>query len=98
MRISRRQRLAHEHVALESKSRLYQALLDHAAALSVARQPGYRARVWRNLQAAVALDGPWNEPSRVRAEVLACLGDPISLDPENASGVAPRSPSSCPRM
>jgi serine/threonine protein kinase/WD40 repeat protein len=83
---------AHQQVALESKARLYQALLDHAAAVSVARRPGYRARVWRDLQAALALDGPWNDPARVRAEVLACLGDPIGLDPEKASAAARSKP------
>jgi serine/threonine protein kinase/WD40 repeat protein len=83
---------AQEKVALESKSRLYQALLDHAAALSVARQPGYRALVWRDLRAAVDLDGRWNDPARIRAQALACLGDPISLDPEEASAVARSKP------
>jgi serine/threonine protein kinase/WD40 repeat protein len=64
-----------------SNERLYLALLDHAEALQTAREPGYRAHVWNDLRTATSLDGPWNDPARVRASVLACLGDPIGLDP-----------------
>ncbi len=77
-----------------SEQRLYSALLDEAAALRLARQPGYRAKVWEKLSEAVALTVADKEPGRVRAEVLACLGDPLglpALDRAEAAAV-PRAP------
>jgi eukaryotic-like serine/threonine-protein kinase len=63
-----------------SDQRLYHALLDEAAALRLARGPGYRARVWEKLHEAVGLNVPEKGPDRVRATVLACLGDPVGLE------------------
>jgi len=60
---------------------LYRTLLGRAEALRLAREPGYRARVWRDLREAAALDVPERDLNEVRREVIACLGDPVGLDP-----------------
>jgi WD40 repeat protein/tetratricopeptide (TPR) repeat protein len=70
-----------EKARLESEKQLYRALLDHASALRVARSPGYRDLVWEDLHKAACLSGPLNDPGKIRDEVLACLGDPIGLNP-----------------
>lgn len=81
-------RLAEERGALardreaarqETARRLYRAKLDHAAALRLARTPGYRAGVWADLREAVALDVPDPSPGEVRELAAACLGDPVGL-------------------
>jgi serine/threonine protein kinase/WD40 repeat protein len=66
---------------------LYGALLDHAGALQMARQPGYREHVWRALHDAASLDPPSKDPQRLQSEALACLGDPIGLDAGEPSQV-----------
>jgi serine/threonine protein kinase/WD40 repeat protein len=66
---------------LKAKQDLHQALLGRAAALRRVREPGYRQAVWHDLQQALALDVPNQSSNVIRAEVLACLGDPIGLDP-----------------
>jgi WD40 repeat protein/tetratricopeptide (TPR) repeat protein len=43
--------------------------------------PGYRRRVWADLRQAMALPTTGPDVDQVRATVLACLGDPIGLDP-----------------
>jgi WD40 repeat protein/tRNA A-37 threonylcarbamoyl transferase component Bud32/tetratricopeptide (TPR) repeat protein len=96
-------RLAEEHKALaedrnalaeereqarqKSNADLYDVLLQDAAALRRAREPGYRAKVWQNLRRAQALNVPNKPPDAIRAEVLACLGDPIGLEPVEAPDV-----------
>jgi serine/threonine protein kinase/WD40 repeat protein len=87
-----------EKARQESDGKLYQALLGEAAARRLARQPGYRALVWKNLRKAVLLEVPEKDLDRVRDEVLACLGDPIGLDQLSSPSVArverPRVPAS----
>jgi serine/threonine protein kinase/WD40 repeat protein len=66
---------------LRAKQDLYRTLLGEATALRQTREPGYRPRVWKDLHDAVRLGVPEPAPEQVRAEVLACLGDPIGLEP-----------------
>jgi serine/threonine protein kinase/WD40 repeat protein len=71
----------------EQEQALYRTLMGRASALRLAREPGYRKRVWNDLHEAVALKVPGSDPNEVREEVLACLGDPIGLDPVAAPAV-----------
>jgi WD40 repeat protein len=64
-----------------AETTLYRSLLGQAAAVRTARSPGYRREVWQYLHQARALQVPVNNPAEIRHEVLACLGDPIGLDP-----------------
>jgi serine/threonine protein kinase/WD40 repeat protein/tetratricopeptide (TPR) repeat protein len=64
-----------------AEAKLYRALVGQAAALRGAHQPGYRRQVWQSLRQAVALNTPAKDQGEIRREVLACLGDPIGLDP-----------------
>jgi serine/threonine protein kinase/WD40 repeat protein len=65
----------------EAQAALYEALLKHARATQLARQPGYRTEVWTDLRRAAGLDVDNKDPDAVAEAVLACLGDPIGLDP-----------------
>src|SRR5262249_4230179 len=85
-----------EKARLESEEQLYHALLDHAAALRVARGPGYRDLVWEDLQKAASLSGPWQDPGKIRREVQACLGDPIGLPPAEVADMVRAKPVSLP--
>jgi serine/threonine protein kinase/WD40 repeat protein/tetratricopeptide (TPR) repeat protein len=78
-----RERLAEakEEARQQANAELHDVLLRDAGALRLARQPGYRTRVWQNLRQAIALQVPNRSPDAIRAEVLACLGDPIGLEP-----------------
>ena len=76
-----------ESLRRETASELYRALLRHSTALRTARQPGFRAQVWKNLREAAALDSPVKNLDDIRREVLACLGDPIGLDREAVPSV-----------
>jgi serine/threonine protein kinase/WD40 repeat protein len=60
---------------------LRQVLFDRAEAIRVVRPPGYRQRVWADLREAIALPAAKGGADRIRPGVLACLGDPIGLDP-----------------
>jgi serine/threonine protein kinase/WD40 repeat protein len=60
---------------------LYRTLIGRAQAVRRARQPGYRQHVWDDLHRAVSLRVSNHSPEAIRAEVLACLGDPVGLDP-----------------
>jgi WD40 repeat protein len=64
----------------DKEQALYGALLDHADALRLARQPGYRKHVWAALHEATTLEGARPDANRVRAAALACLGDAIGLE------------------
>jgi len=68
---------------------LYKALLKHAHASQLARQPGYRAEVWADLREAARLDVPGKDPQAIAEAVLACLGDPIGLDPVGSPSAQP---------
>jgi WD40 repeat protein len=76
-----------EHTRRQAEAKLYRTLLKHAHAVRLARQPGYRAEVWRDLRQAAALDVPERDPRAIAAEALACLGDPIGLDPVPTHGI-----------
>jgi serine/threonine protein kinase/WD40 repeat protein len=71
-----------------AQASLYRAVMRNARAARLARQPGYRAEVWSNLREAMALDVPERDPQAIAAEVLACLSDPIGLDPAKDPGAA----------
>jgi serine/threonine protein kinase/WD40 repeat protein len=76
-----------ERLRRETAHQLLQSRLTSAAALRQARLPGYRRLVWEVLREAVAQDGARDHRNAIRAEVLACLGDPIgrgSLPPPPA--------------
>ena len=60
---------------------LYRALLGRAESARLARTPGYRRQVWKDLHEAAALDTPVKDPKAIVAQALACLGDPLGLDP-----------------
>jgi serine/threonine protein kinase/WD40 repeat protein/tetratricopeptide (TPR) repeat protein len=60
---------------------LRQVLVARAEAIRVARPPGYRRRVWADLRQAMSLPASGGGMDQVRATVLACLGDPVGLDP-----------------
>jgi WD40 repeat protein/tetratricopeptide (TPR) repeat protein len=60
---------------------LRRVLAGRAEAVRMARLPGYRRRVWADLREAIALPAGGGSADSVRATVLACLGDPIGLDP-----------------
>jgi serine/threonine protein kinase/WD40 repeat protein len=86
---AKQRKLAEEQVAVanekerarrETATELYRALLRQSSALRLARKPGYRTEVWRNLHQAAALDTPEKNPDDIRDEVLACLNDPIGLE------------------
>jgi serine/threonine protein kinase/WD40 repeat protein/tetratricopeptide (TPR) repeat protein len=78
-----RGRLAEEKERSERKlaGQLRQVLVDRAEALRLARAPGYRRRVWADLHQAMPLPASGGDVDQVRATVLACLGDPVGLDP-----------------
>jgi serine/threonine protein kinase/WD40 repeat protein/tetratricopeptide (TPR) repeat protein len=52
-----------------------------AEAVRLARPPGYRRRVWADLHEAIARPASGENADSIRATLLACLGDPIGLDP-----------------
>ena len=83
-----------ECVGLADRAQLYAALLKSAHGARLARLPGYRAEVWDNLHRATHLEVAAKDPQAVAAEVLACLDDPIGLDPVPSPNAArlPRSP------
>jgi WD40 repeat protein/tRNA A-37 threonylcarbamoyl transferase component Bud32 len=73
-----RQKAAQEE---QAKHDLVQTLIGRGAALRRAREPGYRRHVWNDLRHAVAMEVPDTDFDAIRTEVIACLGDPIGLEP-----------------
>jgi serine/threonine protein kinase/WD40 repeat protein/tetratricopeptide (TPR) repeat protein len=71
-------------------SQLRQVLIDRAEAIRLARAPGYRRRVWADLRQALRLRGTGGDRAKVRGTVLACLGDPVGLDPVADPAAVPR--------
>jgi serine/threonine protein kinase/WD40 repeat protein len=65
----------------EAGQRLHHILLEESANLRLARRPGYRGLVWQRLHEAARQDLPDTDRDPIGAEVLACLGDPLGLDP-----------------
>jgi serine/threonine protein kinase/WD40 repeat protein len=69
---------------------LRQVLIDRAEAIRLARAPGYRRRVRADLSQAMRLPGTAGDVNQVRATLLACLGDPVGLDPVADPTAVPR--------
>jgi serine/threonine protein kinase/WD40 repeat protein len=69
---------------------LYRTLLGESRAVRLAHEPGYRRVVWENLREAAMLDVAGKDRNAIAREVLACLGDPIGLDPVTAPTVQRR--------
>ena len=65
----------------KAEIRLHSALLSEAGNERRIGLPGYRKRVWKLLHAALELPVENKDFARVRAEVLASVGDPIGLEP-----------------
>jgi WD40 repeat protein len=74
----------------------YQNLLESASARRAVGKPGYRAQMWDDLKTALDLQVPRRDFERIRAEVLAALGDPIGLPPVPPARVVPRPPLAVP--
>jgi serine/threonine protein kinase/WD40 repeat protein/tetratricopeptide (TPR) repeat protein len=76
-------RLALEKEQSEQKiaQKLREVLVERAEAIRLARAPGYRRRVWADLRQAITLPAGEDRTDQLRATVLACLGDPVGLDP-----------------
>src|SRR5262245_37681122 len=60
---------------------LRRVLAGRAEAVRIARLPGYRRHVWGDLREAIALPASGASADSLRATPLACLGDPVGLDP-----------------
>jgi serine/threonine protein kinase/WD40 repeat protein/tetratricopeptide (TPR) repeat protein len=60
---------------------LRQVLAGRAEAVRLARLPGYRQHVWADLREAIGLPASGGNSDSIRATLLACLGDPVGLDP-----------------
>jgi serine/threonine protein kinase/WD40 repeat protein len=88
--------LAEEKKQSERKiaAQLRQVLVSRAEAIRMARPPGYRRRVWADLHQAIALPLERHEAGgaddQIRTTILACLGDPLGLDPVEDPGAVPR--------
>ncbi|MGA2246666.1 MAG: hypothetical protein ABSH48_16865 [Verrucomicrobiota bacterium] len=65
----------------KAEQRLYDSLLDQARATRLVHHVGYRDRVFAMLKEAQALDVPQKDPTDLRREALACLGDFVGLTP-----------------
>jgi serine/threonine protein kinase/WD40 repeat protein len=74
-----RENLEVEQRALAVKH--FDALLGTAHGRRLEREPGYRQRVWDDLHEAVDLHVPNRNSDLIRDRFLACLGDPIGLEP-----------------
>jgi WD40 repeat protein len=76
----------------KTSAALYRALLGRAESARLARTPGYRRQVWKDLHEAAALDTPAKDPKAIVERMLACLDDPIGLDPIAAGNALPKMP------
>jgi WD40 repeat protein/serine/threonine protein kinase len=59
----------------------YHSLVREAQATRRLRNAGYRRDVWDRLKQALALKTPDKDPSQLRQEAAACLGDFVGLAP-----------------
>jgi hypothetical protein len=82
----------------QAEESLYQARLGRAGALRLAREPGYRREMWRDLQVAASLDVPSRNLEALRDQVLAAMGDPIGLDPVPHRSALRRPPAPLPAV
>jgi serine/threonine protein kinase/WD40 repeat protein len=62
-----------------AQQELYKSLLAQASAIRLARQVGYRDRVFALLKEAAVLDVSQRNLADLRREAMACMGDPLSL-------------------
>jgi serine/threonine protein kinase/WD40 repeat protein len=87
-----------EQARQDAERKLYRALLAEAGSFRLARLPGYRRQVMKNLREAVDLDIPQKDrdPEAVRAHIVACQGDPIGLDPVPDDNAVRRPPAQVP--
>jgi serine/threonine protein kinase/WD40 repeat protein len=71
----------------QAQQRLYESLLGESRATRSARHVGYRDRVYQLLQQANALNLPQMDPSQLRQEAVACMGDFVGLTPGTFTNV-----------
>jgi WD40 repeat protein len=64
-----------------AETNLYHSLVREAEALRRVRDNGYRHEVWDRLRQALALETRDKDPSQLRQEAAACLGDFLGLKP-----------------
>jgi serine/threonine protein kinase/WD40 repeat protein len=64
-----------------AQQNIYKSLVREARATRMSRRVGYRAEVFKLLQQARDLDAPNKDLVQLRNEVVACLGDFMSLNP-----------------
>ena len=83
---------AHERELSERKiaGDLQRVRIGRAEAVRMARLPGYRRQVWADLREASTLADNADSVDQRRAVVLACLGDPVGLDPVANPEAIPR--------
>ena len=65
---------------------LYRSLLREAQATRMARESGYRRKVWQRLTEAMALGSPEMNLLELRQEAVACMGDFVGVDPMTLKG------------
>ncbi len=65
----------------EAVGNLYHALVGEARALRIARAGGYRSQVFDRLARAMRLATPGRDPTDLRREAAATLGDFVGLEP-----------------
>jgi serine/threonine protein kinase/WD40 repeat protein len=70
-----------EKLGKQARAELYRSLLSDADAMRLAHQPGYRRMVWDKLSRAASLNVDEKDMDVIARSALACLGDPIGLDP-----------------
>jgi WD40 repeat protein len=73
----------------EAETNLYHSLVGEARALRLARESGYRAKVWDRLKRARRLETPDRDLDELRGEAVACMGDFVGLEPQvwNVPGI-----------
>lgn len=83
------ERLRLEEVAAGKRTatNLYTSLLGQAKALQMSRKPGYRSQVFQLLKEAQSLKVANERNDEIREIVISCLGDPIGLDPIEATEI-----------
>jgi WD40 repeat protein len=88
----------HRQNEIRTEGRFHASLLREASARRRAREPGYRRQVWQNLHEAMDLAVADKKIGEIRSEVLACLGDPIGLDPIEHPSTRPVTPRPMPAV
>ncbi len=66
----------------QAQGNLYDALVREAQATRIAKRTGYRSKVFTVLQQAYDLDVPQKDPVELRTQTIACLGNPVGLEPK----------------